>query len=935
MKHHLILFTAALLVLPGCDKPAATTESKQDPQPVPFAAAFEAVPVQTIYSDSFESDPKADGWSTWQPQPAVNPNFATHEEESLRLTQTLRGLWQKKIPVPEGGIYRLSARVRTDDPGRSEFGIGVRPMDANQKFTAMLNQFFARNFGLASTTDWTRREVFWVIPAHGEINGQKLGGYDLEFITGQLPGSAWCDDLTVEKVRIDPPYYTNFETADEDWKWEVTFPGNESTGEVTHVAEGFGDAGSVRVTIKSGNAPGIAAARSLPASALAGASRWTLTAFAKVDEGKAIPRLMVQYYDSEGKQIMEATGPDMVAGQANQEAENWGMVELTFDLLEQAAEVRLLLANGGPDSSALFDNVLLRPAYDTEEAPRGSQYPVRLGVYPAEQIAAIDGSQPEITVNSGQAGGIGIFLSGDKNAAGPTLVEVELPTWLKLLAAEQPVWGEEPLEWETLPGRDARHLRYRFTNPYPWQELMMRGMPNHYTCLLLVVEPDAPPGTDGEALIQTRIGDKTGEERLLPVRVRETVQPVERSPDYRVGLWNLQWLNVYDQTVREKLLGTYAAAGFNLAQFRHDRPFLPATFEKLGMAPFVCIIPTPDMRDGYGGTTLLTDETAMRTNDGQPYRNHLAIGLALNDPVFREAYKKRLAFLLNGFPQQGGYAVLDLEYQGKNATRTACFHPSTIEAFRQWAKLPAEETLTSEVILSQHGEKWADFRLWAYAEVIRIAVECLREQRPEIQTINYAYLLEAGGNEPASIRIAPNSAVRADPYVDGHLISTSNRDGAAFIDALGRTIPYLKRPVWVCPFVMKEMGLLYSKNYPYWQISAREYRFQTVAAAALGARGQGGYPGYLLDADYLLALRDGVADIQRQADFYFRGKRDDSSVTLVEPQPSIRRSVHLLGERRLLTIFNGSDEPATVQWRYGKEERTTGVEGRGYAQVEL
>jgi len=925
MKHHLILFTAALLVLPGCDKPTATTQSKQASQPVPFAAAFEAVPVQTIYADSFDSDPKAADWKNWQPQPAVNPNFATHEDESLRLTETLRGLWQKMIPVPEGGVYRLSAQVKTDDPVRSEFGIAVRPVDANKKFTAPLSLFLAQNMGLAKSTDWTRREVFWVVPESGALNGEKLGAYDIEFLTRLLPGSAWCDDLTVEKVRIDPPYYTTFETGDEGWELDFGRKGNESTGEVTHAAEGFADAGSVRVTLLSG-VPNLGAARGLPRSAFEGATRWTLTAYAKA-EGKAVPRLIVQQYDAEEKPLAEATGPDL-------EGEGWGPVALTFDLHEEAAEVRLLLMNVGTDS-ARFDNVLLRPAYSTEEAPRGSLHPLRVGIYPADVIAAIDGSQPQITVNSGQAGAIGLFLSGDKNAEGPTVVEVELPVWLKLLAAEQPIWGTAPLKWETLPGRDTAHARYRFTDPYPWQKLMIRDMPNHWTNLLLVLEADAAPGTDGEALIQTRLGDKTGQELSLPVRVRESLRPVDRSDDFRVGMWALGWLNFYDTTVREKLLGTYAAAGFNLGQFRHDRPFVVDTFEKLGFAPNVCIVPTPDMRDGYTGTSLLTDETAMRLIDGKPYVDHIAIGLALDDPGFRAAYKKRLADLLKGFPEHGGYAVLDIEYQGKNATLSSCFHPSTIEAFRKWAELPADEELTPRGILDTYGEKWADFRLWAYAEVIRIAGECLRELRPEIQMFNYAYLLDPGGKEPANVRIAPNSTLRADPVVDGHVISITNREGVAVIDALENTIPYLKGAVWPSPFLMKEMGLVFDKNYPYWQISAREYRFLTVATAAHGAKGLGGFPGQLLDADYLLALNDGLGDVHRHADFYFRGKRDDSSVTLVEALPTIRRSVHLHGERRLLTIFNGSDEPAIVKWSHGNEESTTEVEGRGYAQIEL
>jgi hypothetical protein len=927
MKHACSLCAAVLLLVPGCDQLAAMAQTKPEPEAVHLACAFEAVPLQTIYCDSFASDPQADGWKNWQPSYATNPDFATYDAESLRLSDTLRGLWQKIIPVPEeGGIYRFSASVKTDDAARNEFGIAVRPADANKKFSTMLNQFVAQNTGLAKSTGWTRREVFWVVPISGEINGEKLGGYDIEFLAGNLPGFAWCDDMTVEKVRVEPPYYTNFETGLDDWRVDFVRLGNESTGKVTHAAEGFADAGSVRVTLTTG-VPGLAAARSLPHAAFAGSARWTLTAYGKA-EGKAVPRLAVLQYDAEGKPVAEATGPNM-------EGEGWSTVALTFYVHEQAAKVRLLLMNAGPDT-AQFDNVLLRPAYPVEEPPPSSLHPLRVGVYPADIIAAIDGSQPQITLPSGQTGAIGIFLSGQKREGATTLVEVELPTWLKLLAAEYVVWGKAPLQWETLPGRDDDHARYRFTDPYPWQELMIGDKPNYHTNLLLVFDADAAPGTDGEALIQTWLGDDAGEERRVTVRVRETIRPVERSDDFRGGLWGFLWPNLFDEAVREKLLTTYAAAGFNLGHYRQDRPFMAATFEKLGFIPYVSIIPTPDMRDGYIGTPLLTDETAMRLIDGKPYASHLAIGLALDDPVFRAAYKKRLAdYFLKGFPERGGYAFLDLEYWGKGGTLSACFHPSTIESFRKWAKLSAEEMLTPQTILDKHGKVWAEFRLWAYVEVIRIARECLREIRPEIQVFNYAYVLDPGGKEPDYVHTSPMSTLRVDPYVDGHLIPTSNREGAAFIDALEMTIPYLKRPVWVIPFVMKELGLLTSDNYPYWQISAREYRFEIVAAAAYGAKGLNGYPGQLLDADYLLARRDGLADVDRYADFYFMGKRDDASVTLVEPPASIRRAVHVHGERRLLTLFNGSPEPAAVKWRAGGEEKTTEVEGRGYAQIEL
>lgn len=896
------------------------------------STAYQVVPLETVYTASFGTNPYEEEWKTWQSDQNLNKLFARHDAEeglkepgSIRLHNTLDGLWQKILPLETGGLYRLSASVRTDNPGRSEFGIAARPIDDSpQKF---VNTFLSADIGTAKSRDWTRHDIVWVAPASGEINGRKLKGYDLEFIARNLEGTAWCDDLCVEKIRVAPPWYSTFANDTEGWELYLR-EGNESVGKIVHASEGFGDAGSLEVTVSDGVA-GFAAARKLPRSAFEGSTRWTLTGIGRA-RGKAVPGIGIQQFDAKGNPLRDLTAR-MKPSSASSSL--WEPVSITFDLLEETVEVRLLLLNSGPDT-AQFDNVLLRPAYESEVPPPVSHFPLRVGVYPADPIAAIDSSEPQITVNAGQTQAIGLFLAGEKREKATTTVEIELPVWLKPLAAEYPIWGKAPLKWETLPGRDETYARYRFINPYPWEESMVGEQFGSYSCLLLVLEADAAAGTEGEALIQTRLGDDVGEERYLPVRVRQSLKPLEGPMEFHTGMWAALWLNIFDETAREKLLQTYSAAGFNLGHYRSDRPFIAATYEKLGFAPYVNIVPAPDVRTAYAGTPLLTDGNAMQALDGKPVPGHMAIGLALEDPTFRTAYKNHLASLFAGFPEQG-YAFLDIEYWGAGGTRNACFHPSTIEAFRKWAKLPADAALTPHGILDQHGEAWTEFRLWAYGEMIRIAKECLKELRPELLLTNYDYVLESGGKPPTFIRTAPNSTLHADPYVDVHLVSTYNREGALFIDSLENTIPYLKRPVWAIPFVMKEMGLLNNKNYNYWQISAAELRFETLASIACGAKGINGYPGQLLDADFLLALNEGLRDGQKYAEFYFQGKRDDAAVTLIDPLPTTRRTVHRSGDRRLLTLFNGSAQPVTVKWQSEAKTDATEVASRSYVQIEL
>lgn len=896
--------------------------------PLETQRGFQIASQKILYDNSFGSSPKNGGWTHWFPSDSrfsadYDASVGDRAPGSIRLTSVesgKQGLWRRVLPIAEGGLYRLSGSFKTDDPDANRIGLAVRPVDENGRLAAFPMTFMTENTERVNPGQWKRIEMIWIAPMSGALGGQRYSGYDLWFFARQLRGTAWCDDFKAEKVGLAVPFHSGFEHSLDGWEYTVR-PGNESEGEIDRDDAGFADPGSLQVRLKRG-VPGVAASRTVPRSVLDGAERWTLAAMAKAS-GNAMPNLAAEQLDAAGKTVADETGT------ASHEAD-WRSLALPFELRKETASVRLSLLNGGSDA-AVFDNVLLRPAYGSEKPEEKNPYPVRVGVYPADPIAAIDDSRPKITALSRQATAVAIFLWGEKRSDATTTLDMEVPSWLKVLTAQQAVHGKAPVQWETMPGKDANSVVLRFTNPYPWAQAMAGNRPNHYTNFLVVFEAGADPGTEGEIVIRSQLDGDAGEERRLPIVVRDAIQPVARPDDFKVGMWSSLWLNVIDDEAREKLLSAYAAAGFNIGDYCSSQAYAVPTFQKLGLGPVLCGIASPCMNTPYQGTPLLTDDNAMRMNNGRPYKEHVAIGLALNDPRFQEAYKKYIAKTLEGFPSWGRYAFFDLEYWGNGGIKTACFHPATVEAFRAWAKLPADEHLTPELILSKYGEPWKNFRVWSYVEMNRIAKERLREINPDIELIPYDYPLDKGGSESS----LPMSALGSDPVVDGHLTSTYNREGIRFIETLENTIPYFKKPVWTIPFLMKEIGLLHDPNYHYAQISAREYRFQVVATAAYGAKGISGYPGQLLDADYLHALRDGVRAVGDGGDFYFKGKRDDALVELVHAGPAIKAVVHRLGNRVLLTIFNVARESAKVAWRFDGKEASGEVEAQGFAQIEL
>lgn len=938
------LLLISTLFFSGCGEPRDTdekpsTEATPEKQPsTPQAEPAEtAESSQTAFRDSPEVvhetgfDAKDTAWNSWFPEGqglamAYDAEVGATAPGALRADQVFRGMWLRSLAL-QPGYYRVRAKVRASGEGFNEIGLAARPLKTlEQGGTGALGQaFFPNNLLNVSGDTWQDAELVFLMPQDGVVDGELVSAIELMFNTRTVSGSAWMDDLVVEKLHIPAPYLSTFSESLGGWIPYVR-PGLEVQGEIQQKAHpGLVDPGILVVRFHEGR-PGMAAALDLSIDALGAAKRWTLSAAAKGDGG-ALPGLSVVQLDAEGKVLTEDAGaPLKEAG--------WNPLDLTFDLREDTAAVRLLAANFG-EGEALFDHLLLRPSLAGEKPLAVSAFPVRVGIYPADVIAALSGSEASITTPSGQASAVGIALWGRKDLEGNTVVEVEIPEWLEFLTAEQGQYGKEPLQPEVRKGDDGRQI-LRFTNPYDWAKLMMGEMPNHYTHLLFAFRANAPAGTEGVIRLSVAVGDVEGEVRDVPLLVRPTIESFEKTIDFTVGMWTNGDLNLLDPAARRALLTTYATAGFKQGQFRvgsvlYDRA-LP-DFAALGLEPVLTNLAVAGMIGAYP-KDLQTEENFMRLVDGKTYPNHIAIGLALEDPKMLEAYRTFVKNSLAGMPPGRKFVSLDLEFWGKSGTNTAYFHPATIALFRKQARLGDDVELTPETITTRYLKQWQEFRLWAYGRAVALAAKTVREFEPEARIYNYDYPLDPGGREPEYVTRSPMSALRAAPFVDGHLTSTYSREGANYFDALENTIPFLKRSVIPIPFLMKELGMANLSTYNYRQLSAPEYRFQVVVTAACGGHGINGYPGKLLDADFLQALRDGLEVVHRHGAFYTEGKRTDDKIKLLTENPSLRHTVHTLGDRHLLSIFNGGSEPLEVRYEIDGEAFERTIQARDFFHQE-
>ncbi|MBU0478109.1 hypothetical protein KKC91_06040 [bacterium] len=906
------------------------------------AEPFAVKKVRTVFSDTFNKPDHGDpnvpkGWSHWQPTTdsgkcVYERSYGRQDSSSLCFIDPQRSVWQQKLPVRPGAMYRLSGWVsveRKSTSGTVALGMIPKVISSATGKEIFLGRHGVRNEVRLSPGYWTYLEVFWTCPASGEYPEGKFSGIDVEFFGSKLNGKAWGDDIVLDQVVTEQPFCDNFEIKGAALRtWEIhSFHGLEGQAQVEHDAEGFADSGALHIKHIRGT-PGFSAATVLSRNRFGAKREWTFLSHGRaLKEGN--PVLGVQQLDAAGKILQQKTeDPGKDKGNGN----GWAERRLTFSLLPGTKQVRLLLTNNGT-GSAVFDNVWLRPALRSETAVSETKYAIRVGVNPADIIAAIDKTPPVITVPAGQTTAINIHLAGENRPDDTTIVDIDMPDWLELQTAQQSIYGTEPLPWKKIDAEKEDRVIYRFTNPYNWQRGMVRGDFNPYHGLILVFRTNATPGTEGTILIRTQLGKDNGQERKLKTVVRESISPAPLLKTFRVGIWGISFIHVRDESARKELLKTYTDAGIRVGSMHQTHGFAIGTFKELGFKPTQIILDPSSPIPYKGLPAAERPDMAVLTN-GNNSSHHVALGLALNDPEVHIRYKEYLKKYIV-LPLFSSYIVMDIEFWGEGSTDRMCFHPSTIASFRKYANIPASVTLSSEVILKQYYKQWSDFRNWVTAELHGLMRRLMREIRPDLLLLAYDYPLAIGGKPQSFVTDSPVNTLLYEPHIDIHLVSYYNREGFNFLDAVDNDARHLKKPVWTIPFLMKNINNIHRKDYNYSQISARELRFEIVGAAASGAKGHLGFPGKLMDADYLQAYHDGVTAVDRYEDFYMDGVREDKKVALVNPDRNVRCRVHALGDKLLLTLFNCSENNLNIAFKYAGKSQIVSVNALNFKQVEL
>jgi hypothetical protein len=901
--------------------------------------AFVVKKVKTVFSDTFNKINPTDsklpaGWTHWQPasdggKAVYERNYGRGDSSSLCFINNMRCWWQRKRPVTPGKTYRFSGWVKVQQSSKGKVGLHIIPKVISKSTgkEIFLSKHTSLNEIKLSPGFWNYLEVFWTAPASGDYPEGKLVGVDIAFSSKNLSGKAWCDDVALDEVVIEKPFRENFLKKTASLKaWKIfSHSGLEGVAKVAYASPGFADPGAIEIKHLKGKTGAFSAATILDRDTLGAKRQWTLLAHARA-QGKGKPSLSIQQLDGNDKILLHTTGADLVKA-----ADGWSKYQLTFSLLTTTKKLRLQLVNGGK-GSAIFDNVWLRPATANEKAmtDAAKKLPVWMNIFPADAFAIVDDMPAVLRLSRGQTNAFCIQLAGDDKPGETTIVDVDMPDWLTLRTAQIATYGQEPLKYEKIQSVKGR-VTYRFKNPYNWQRAMVRGNPNPYHGLLMVVNANAKAGTEDQIVIRTSLGKAKGEERKLKFIVSKALPPVPKLKKFKVGLWVIGWLNVRDITALKELYKTYVGAGIKIGAMHSTHGFASKPLQEVGFSP-AKIIHGPSHIYSYKHSGQRPD--MMILADGKNASHKIALGLALNDPATHQAYKKYVAKDLKVLPKYSSYVISDIEFWGEGSTSRSCFHPSTIKAFRKYANIPESTKLTSAIILKQYYKQWSGFRNWVTAELHALMRRTIRDIRPDLQLLAYDYTLKLDGTPPFGPE-APMDTLLYDPNVDIHLISYYNFEGTQFLDHVDNDAKHLKKPVWAVPFIVDSVNSISNPNWNYHHPSAKEIRLEIVGAAASGAKGFLPFTGYLLGADRLQAYSEGVTAVAKYESFYMDGKRSDKEVALVNPDSNVRYRVHELDGKLLLTLFNCGNKDLKITFKFNDKPKTASVKAHDFKQLNL
>jgi hypothetical protein len=896
---------------------------------------FAVKKVKTVFTDTFSkiNNTLPAGWIHWQipsdsGKAVYERSLGRNDSGSLCFIDSMRCWWQRKLPVTPGKTYRLSGWIKVEQASAGKVGLHIIPVIVFKETgkRALLARDSSVNGGKLLPGAWNYFEVFWTAPASGEYPEGKLVGIDIAFWSSGLTGKAWCDDIVLDEVVMEKPFCDSFSEKDNSLKnWQIWSPsGLEGHAEVLYELQGYADNGAIAVKHLKGKTGLFAAAKILERKIFGGEAQWTLLAHAEAT-GQGKPSLSIQQLDVNDKIIQETNGDTQI-----KKITGWAEYELTFSILPRTKKLKLLLVNGGKDI-AVFDNVWLRPATVDEKTVLAGKkkYPVWMNIFPADSFAVIDNKPAVMNVLSGQTTAFCIKLAGDDKPGKTTIVDLDMPDWLTLRTVQMAIYGKAPLQYEKIKPSAKGRVTYRFKNPYNWQQIMTGGNPNPWTGMLIAVRPNAAAGTKDRIVIRTQLGKVRGEERRIMLAVEKAMTPAPGLKKFHVGLYTAAWLNLRDDIVRRELYQTYVNAGIKYGATHPTHKFAFDTMKEFGFIPLI---------NAYSPESILPYRNQSSPDkailaSGKISSSHIALGLALNDPETRQKYKKYLAGCLKALPDRPSYVVADIEFWGETATAGACFHPSTIAAFRKYAGISDSVKLTSAIILKQYYRQWSDFRNWVTAELYGVIRKSIQDIRPDIKLMAYDYTLQLNGKPQAFIINAPMNTLLYDSYVDVHLISYYNYEGTQFLDHIDNDVKCLKKPVWAIPYIVDAFSTITKPNWGYHHPSAKEICLEIVGTAASGAEGFMAFDARLLSVDRLMAIAKGVSAVAKYESFYMDGKRADRKVTLVNPDGNIRYRVHELKGKLLLTLFNCADRDLKVSFKFAGKQQDVLVNAHNFKQI--
>lgn len=282
----------------------------------------------------------------------------------------------------------------------------------------------------------------------------------------------------------------------------------------------------------------------------------------------------------------------------------------------------------------------------------------------------------------------------------------------------------------------------------------------------------------------------------------------------------------------------------------------------------------------------------------------------LNDPEFKDAYRKKVAKKLS---VSGDNEWVAFDFEPWGFPRTACFCDKTINAFKKQYSI--KEKLSSKIILSKYKRQWTEFWCQTTANITKMWAQAVHAANPTLKITEYTYIFDYDNPKLWERFYAiPKDPRLVAPYVDQYMLSIYHIHGRKLFDSLDKNIRALKKPV--CPIILlsRDNELTGGFTAPEDNLSPQLVYQRAIMAASLGCQRFALYPGKWIDGKHHLALGQASRLVWKHENFFFNGKRCDKKIKVTPATQSNTRDDYasVVWEKDgefLLVLFNFTDKP--------------------------